>query len=148
MSFQAAVVWNRGRGLPWRRRWLARLAVACATVLAQLPPSLLRRVLTSIRGAARPATYEQGLAAREAVTSVSLRCAGINGCLPRSIAAALLCRVSGTWPAWCAGVRFLPPFAAHAWIEAQGRVIGEAVDIGYYRSLIRVESGAPQEGRR
>ncbi|MEV4476593.1 lasso peptide biosynthesis B2 protein [Nonomuraea sp. NPDC049504] len=110
-------------GLPWRRRPAALAAVAAAHVIARLPPARIRAVLMVARRRAAPATAEQAKAARDAVIAVSLSCAG-EGCLPRSIAAALLCRLRGCWPTWCAGVR-VHPFGAHAWIEAGGHPIDE-----------------------
>ncbi|MFI9215008.1 lasso peptide biosynthesis B2 protein [Streptomyces werraensis] len=62
-----------------------------------------------------------------------------KGCLPRSLGAALLCRLRGTWPTWCAGVRVVPPFTAHAWIEAEGSLVGEGVPDGYFARLVTVE---------
>ncbi len=70
--------------------------------------------------------------------AVSLRCAGPKGCLPRSLGAALVCRLSGTWPAWCTGVSMVPPFTAHAWIEADGRPVGEGVPDDYFTRLMTV----------
>ncbi|MFD0475475.1 lasso peptide biosynthesis B2 protein [Nonomuraea thailandensis] len=90
------------------------------------------------RGAA-PATAAQAKAARDAVIAVSLSCAG-QGCLPRSIAAALLCRLRGTWPTWCTGVR-VHPFAAHAWIEAGGRPVDEP-PVHYHRTIVVEPLGA------
>lgn len=138
MSLPAAITWNRGRHLPWRRRLAVRAAVALAVLLARLPPAGIRRVLGVVRRGARTATYEQAQAAYQAVTATSLRCAGREGCLPRSIAVTVLCRMSGTWPTWCAGVRFQPPFAAHAWVEAGGRIAGEPLAPDYYRALVTV----------
>ncbi|WP_341867974.1 lasso peptide biosynthesis B2 protein [Amycolatopsis circi] len=57
--------------------------------------------------------------------------------LQRSIAAALLCRLRGSWPTWCTGVR-TSPFAAHAWIEADGRAIGEPYPDGHYAPMLSV----------
>ncbi|MET7338538.1 lasso peptide biosynthesis B2 protein [Nonomuraea sp. NPDC005650] len=110
-------------GLPWGRRLPALAAVAAAHLIARLPPARIRAVLTFARRGAAAATAEQARAARDAVLAVSLSCAG-EGCLPRSIAAALLCRLYGSWPTWCAGVR-VHPFGAHAWIEADGRPVDE-----------------------
>ncbi|WP_043628663.1 lasso peptide biosynthesis B2 protein [Nonomuraea candida] len=109
--------------LPWRRRPAALVAVAAAHVLARRPPARIRAVLLLVRRGARPATAAQAKAARDAVLAVSASCAG-KGCLPRSLAAALLCRLWGVWPTWRTGVR-LRPFAAHAWIEADGHPIDE-----------------------
>ncbi|MEV0617454.1 lasso peptide biosynthesis B2 protein [Nonomuraea sp. NPDC050404] len=121
-------------GLP--ERAAAHLAVTAARLLARQPPRRIVAVLTLLRRGARPAAYEQALRARQTVTATSTRCAGTY-CLPRSLAAALLCRLRGTWPTWRTGVR-TPPFSAHAWIEAEGRPVGEDADIATYRPLLTV----------
>ncbi|MER6306010.1 lasso peptide biosynthesis B2 protein [Streptomyces sp. NPDC001657] len=127
--------------LPLHRRPVPLLAVAAARLLAKAKPARLRRILEFARRGAHPATADQALAAREAVVSVSLRCAG-QGCLQRSIATALLCRLRGTWPTWCTGVR-THPFAAHAWVEAEGQPIGEPHPKGHFRPLIAVPPRSP-----
>lgn len=120
-------------------RLAARLVLLPAVVLALLPPRRIRAVLGVLRRGARPATTVRAQAARDAMCAVSLRCTGPKGCLPRSLGAALLCRLRGTWPTWCAGVRVVPPFTAHAWIEAEGRPVGEGVPDGYFARLVAVE---------
>lgn len=122
--------------LPVRHRALALLAVGAARPLAGLRPRRLRTVLELARRGARPATEQQALAARQAVVTVSLRCAG-QGCLQRSIAAALYCRAHGSWPTWCTGVR-TNPFAAHAWIQVGDQTIGELYPTGHYRPLLTI----------
>ncbi|MFR9806442.1 lasso peptide biosynthesis B2 protein [Pseudonocardia sp. RS010] len=122
--------------LPARQRGVPLLAVAVARLLAKSKPATLRSVLKLFRRGAPPATPGEALAAREAIVAVSLRCAGQN-CLQRSIAAALLCRIRGSWPTWCTGVRS-HPFAAHAWIESEGSPIGEPHPAGYYRAILTV----------
>ncbi|CAM5238377.1 lasso peptide biosynthesis B2 protein [Streptomyces coeruleorubidus] len=124
------------RRLPPHRRALPLLAVALARPLADIRPARLRRVLELARRGAKPATVGQALAAREAVVSVSLRCAGQH-CLQRSIATALLCRFRGVWPTWCTGVR-TQPFAAHAWVEAEDQLIGESYPKGHYKPLLTI----------
>ncbi|GAA0416572.1 hypothetical protein GCM10010357_42490 [Streptomyces luteireticuli] len=131
--------------VPVRDRLPALLAVAVARPLAALAPRRIRRVLTAARHGARPATAEQTLAARRAVVSASARCAG-EGCLQRSIATALLCRMRGVWPEWCTGVR-TEPFRAHAWVQAEGRPVGEPHPDGYYRPLMSVPA-PPRAGRQ
>ncbi|WP_409181205.1 lasso peptide biosynthesis B2 protein [Amycolatopsis sp. VS8301801F10] len=126
--------------LPLRRRPMPLLAVALARPLAKLRPARLRRVLEFARRGARPATTGEASAARSDVVSVSLRCAG-QGCLQRSIAAALLCRLRGSWPTWCTGVR-TSPFAAHAWIEADGHAVGEPYPDGHYAPMLSVPPAA------
>ncbi|MFG1671383.1 lasso peptide biosynthesis B2 protein [Streptomyces sp. Y7] len=130
---------ERPTGVPLRRRLAARLVLLPAVVLALLPPRRLRAVLGVLRRGAAPAGTAQAQRARDAMCAVSLRCTGPKGCLPRSLGAALLCRLLGTWPTWCAGVRVVPPFTAHAWIEAEGRPVGEDVPDGYFARLVAVE---------
>ncbi|RKN08389.1 lasso peptide biosynthesis B2 protein [Streptomyces radicis] len=122
--------------LPVHRRLVPLLAVGAARLLSRLSPRRLRAVLLFIRRGARAATVDQALAARSAVVSVSLRCAG-QGCLQRSIAAALVCRARNVWPTWCTGVR-THPFAAHAWIEVDGEPVGELYLGKHYRTLIAI----------
>lgn len=122
--------------LPVRRRILPLVAVGIARLLAKTRPVRIRTVLEFTRRGARPATAAQALAARNAVVSVSLRCAG-QGCLQRSIAAALLCRMWGVWATWRTGVR-TNPFAAHAWIEAENYPVGEPYPPGHYHPLLTV----------
>ncbi|MFE2301823.1 lasso peptide biosynthesis B2 protein [Streptomyces sp. NPDC059445] len=124
------------RRLPPHRWVLPLLAVALARPLSTVRPARLRRILELSRRGARPAGADDALAARQAVVSVSLRCAGQH-CLQRSIATALLCRFRGTWPTWCTGVR-TQPFAAHAWVEAEDQLIGEPYPKGHYRPLLTV----------
>ncbi len=93
-------------------------------------------MLEFVRGGAAPATAAQALLARRAVVAVSLRCAG-QGCLQRSIATALLCRLRGVWPTWCTGVR-TDPFAAHAWVEVDGQPVGEPHPKGHYAPLLTI----------
>ncbi|MEU1252768.1 lasso peptide biosynthesis B2 protein [Streptomyces chartreusis] len=130
---------ERPTGVPLGRRLAARLVLLPTVALALLPPRRMRAVLGVLRRGAAPATAAQARQARDAMCAVSLRCTGPKGCLPRSLGAALLCRLRGTWPTWCTGVRVVPPFTAHAWIEAEGRPVGEDVPDGYFARLIAVE---------
>ncbi|MFG3256070.1 lasso peptide biosynthesis B2 protein [Streptomyces sp. NPDC048172] len=127
--------------VPLRRRLAARLAVAAARALIPLPPRRLRAALRLLRTGARPATTAQAAAARDAVVTVSTRCAGQH-CLQRSLATALLCRMTGNWPTWRTGVR-TSPFRAHAWVEADGQPIGEPHPAGYYTPTITIAPPRP-----
>ncbi|WP_250279582.1 lasso peptide biosynthesis B2 protein [Frankia sp. Cppng1_Ct_nod] len=120
------------------RRPLAIAAVGAARLLATQPPGRIRFILTWLRRGATPADYRQTLAARDAVTAVSTLCRGPHGCLPRSLATTLLCRASGVWPTWYVGVRRVAPFAAHAWVETEGVMVGEPVPADHLRPLIAV----------
>ncbi|GAA0478946.1 hypothetical protein GCM10009544_46070 [Streptomyces stramineus] len=128
--------------LPLRRRPAVLLATAVARLVVLLSPRRIRRILSWVRRGAGPATAEQALAARREVVAASARCAG-EGCLQRSVATALLCRMRGVWPDWCTGVR-TAPFRAHAWVEVDGRPIGEPHQDDYYRRLM-VVPGLPVE---
>lgn len=127
--------------LPWRTKLAALLAVGVARLLAGRPPRQIAWVLRRLARRARPATMAEARAARATVVAVSVLCAG-EGCLPRSLATALLCRLRGTWPTWCTGAR-TAPFAAHAWVEVAGEPVGEPHPAGYYRALVTV----PPPGR-
>ncbi|MFC9238833.1 lasso peptide biosynthesis B2 protein [Streptomyces decoyicus] len=115
---------------------MARAAVVLAFLLAKLPPRRIRAILRLVRWHAKPTTYEQALAARSDVVAVNARCAG-SYCLQRSLATTLLCRARGTCPSWIVGVR-TPPFAAHAWVEAGGRLVGEPVESSTYHAILAV----------
>jgi hypothetical protein len=119
-----------------RCRAAARAAVAAAVPLSLLRPVHLGRVLRLLRRGAAPAAAEQALAARTAVVAVSTHCAG-QGCLRRSIATALVCRLRGSWPTWCVGVR-VAPFRAHAWVETAGGPVGELHPAGYFVPVLTI----------
>ncbi|MFF7445899.1 MULTISPECIES: lasso peptide biosynthesis B2 protein [unclassified Streptomyces] len=129
---------ERPTGVPLTRRLAARLVLPVAVLLSLLPPRRIRAVLGVVRRGAPPATPAQAKNARDAMCGVSLLCAGPKGCLPRSLGAALLCRLTGSWPTWCTGASVVPPFNAHAWIEAEDRPIGEDVPDGYFTRLLTV----------
>jgi hypothetical protein len=136
---------ERPTGVPFTRRLAARLVLPPAVLLSLLPPRRIRAVLSAVRRGAPPATAAQAKNARDAMCGVSLLCAGPKGCLPRSLGAALLCRLTGSWPTWCTGASVVPPFNAHAWIEAEGRPIGEGAPDGYFTRLLTV---GPVESNR
>jgi hypothetical protein len=127
----------RGGRPPLRRRPAALLAVGAARLLARLPPYRIGQVLRLIRRGAEPATEEEAADARSTVTAASRHCRGPQGCLPRSLATAVLCRLRGVWPTWCTGVR-TTPFAAHAWVEVAGRPVGEPHPPDYYAPVLTV----------
>lgn len=137
---------NRPPKPPLRRRTAARLAVAAARALSLLPPGRIRTVLAILRRGAEPAGYDQAKRARDAVVAVSLTCLGPRGCLPRSLATTLLCRMWGSWPTWCVGVRVMPPFTAHAWVESGGRIVDENLPDGYLAPLISVPPRPGEDG--
>jgi hypothetical protein len=131
-------VFYQPRSVSLPRRILAYLTVAAARLLAAQSPRRIRTVLGWLRRGAKPATFEQAKAARDTVVAVSLTCAAREGCVPRSLATILLCRLHGRWPTWCVGARRLPPFAAHAWVEADGVMVGEEYPPDYFRTFFTV----------
>lgn len=137
MTSPAAVSYDP-RSVPFGRRIRARTMVAAARLLSTRSPQRIRKALTRLRRGTRPATLEEAQTARQAVVSVSLACAGPEGCLVRSLATTLLCRSHGYWPTWCLGARRLAPFAAHAWVEVDGAMIGEDYPSDYFRTFFTV----------
>ena len=138
MSMPEAVFYQP-RSVPFPRRIVTYLGVAAARLLATQSPRRIRIVLGWLRRGARPATFEQAKRTRDDVVAVSLHCAAREGCLARSLATVLLCRLRGRWPTWCVGARRLPPFAAHAWVEAGGVMVGEdEYPPDYFRTLFSV----------
>ncbi|CAL9363001.1 lasso peptide biosynthesis B2 protein [Streptomyces sp. enrichment culture] len=138
MTMQGAVP-HDPRSVPFPRRVEARAAVGAARLLGTLSPRRIRAVLGVVRRGARPAGPDETRRARDRVIAVSLACGGPEGCLTRSLATVLLCRLHGRWPTWCVGVRYTSPFGAHAWVEAAGVAVGEDFPAGYFRPLFRVE---------
>lgn len=126
------------RAIPWPTRVLTRAAVGAGRLLATQSPRRIRTVLRWLRQGARPATADEAKAARDAVVTVSLACAGREGCLPRSLATVLLCRAGGHWATWCVGARRMPPFGAHAWVEVDGVAVGESYPPDYFRTFFSV----------
>ncbi|MDQ3764674.1 MAG: lasso peptide biosynthesis B2 protein [Actinomycetota bacterium] len=137
MSMPEAVSYHpRSVALP--RRMLVLLAVGAARLLATRSPQRIRRVLSWLHRGTRPATFDLAKAARDAVVEVSLTCAAREGCLARSLATVLLCRLHGRWPTWCLGARRIPPFGAHAWVEVEGVPVGEDYPPDYFRTFFTV----------
>ena len=137
MSMPEAV-FHQPRSVPLPRRVVTYLAVGVARLLATQSPRRIRNVLGWLRHGAKPATFEHAKAARDTVVAVSLVCAAREGCVSRSLATILLCRLRGRWPTWCVGARRLPPFAAHAWVEADGIMVGEDYPPDYLSTLFTV----------
>lgn len=130
-------VGQTGYTLAVHEKVFARLSVVIALGLARLSPDSIQKILLQLRRGARPATVEDAQSARNAVLTVSVYCRGATACLPRSLAAALLCRLRGSWADWCVGVRAAVPLCPHAWIEAEGRIIDEfGAPTDYHRLIV------------
>jgi hypothetical protein len=126
----------------WRDRGAVRVITLVSLFLARLSPTWLRAVMSWVAAGAAPAQYARAERAYRAVVAISPRCAGWKGCLPRSITVCLLCRLSGQLPVWCCGVRSTLPFTAHAWVQADGRIVAEPGRPDAYRPLIQVRAGS------
>jgi Transglutaminase-like superfamily len=137
MSMPEAVFYQP-RSVPLPRRIVTYLVVGVARLLATQSPRRIRTTLGWVRRGARPATVEQAKEVRDDVVAVSLHCAAREGCVARSLATVLLCRLRGSWPTWCVGARRVPPFVAHAWVEAEGVMVGEDYPPDYFRMLFTV----------
>lgn len=121
---------TKARPARFTERLAARAAVLVARLIAARPPYRIRALLLRLRAGAAPASYQQAEGARDAVMAISALCAG-EGCVVRSLAVCLLCRLRGAWPTWRTGIR-TAPFAAHAWVEAEGRMVGEPYPEDYF----------------
>jgi hypothetical protein len=124
-----------------RRALTVRCVVSVAYLITYVRPQQIRRLLVELSRGVRPSTREQVEAARAAVCGVSERCAG-EGCLQRSIATVLLCRLEGHTPSWCSGYR-TAPFVAHAWVEADGVPVSEPPEVASYRRVLTTDEGRP-----
>ncbi|WP_236788006.1 lasso peptide biosynthesis B2 protein [Amycolatopsis sp. GM8] len=112
---------ERARGL---------LAVGAARLILAATrgrPTRIRAVLRILRVGASPAGLEAAVRARACVTTVSLRCASDHGCLLRSVAIVVACRLTGRSVLWQVGTASPPP-ASHAWVEAADTPVGEPFD--------------------
>lgn len=107
---------------------------AVARIAALTSPLRIKTFVESIQGKFPQAGYDQALQWRNAVNSVSPRCAG-NGCLQRSIAVVLMAATAGRSVQWKAGFR-TEPFLAHAWVEVNGEPVGEPEEVKNYRTTI------------
>lgn len=137
------VVPHFARDVPFGLRLRVRVAALVAAPIARLSPARIRRVMTWLRRGAEPAGHDDAQKLRDATIGVSLRAAGPEGCLRRTLTVMLLCRSRGIWPTWCVGVTTVPPFRAHSWIEAEGRMVGEDEPDGHFAKLIAI----PARGR-
>ncbi len=114
----------------------ARAAVAIAVTVCSGSPRLLRRFLSLLTlGARRPHPAEL-LRWRQAVVTVSRRCAGSH-CLQRSVATMILARSFGYIATWKSGVR-QDPFLAHAWVELDDAPIGEPDSVREFHHVLAV----------
>ena len=104
-------------------------------------PAMLHRVLgAAARAARRDATIAEATTIHRTLTSASLRCASPYGCQPRSVALTVWCLLTRRRVSWVVGAA-TAPLGLHAWVEAQGRPVGESVDRHLLYQPIIVISG-------
>lgn len=115
-----------------------RSIVRVARVICEWQPIRTQRLLNVVARGAKPGSYAEVSRARDEILSVSTICRGPSACLVRSISVVLLCRLHGSWADWCVGVLAEPPFMAHAWVEAEGRIVDEELQSDELRVLLRV----------
>jgi hypothetical protein len=111
-----------------RLRGMAAVAAASVILTAtRARPARIRAVLRLLNTGAVPAPLAFAQRCRAIVTTVSLRAASDHGCLSRSLAVLLACRLSGRTVTWRVGV-LSPPPSSHAWVEADDTPVGERFD--------------------
>lgn len=128
------------------RAWTAVAAARLLLVATRGRPVGFHRVLRMLARGARPVPHVVAVRARAAVTTVSLRAASDHGCLLRSVAIVLACRLAGYTATWRVGVASPPP-TSHAWVEADDTPVGEPFDPRLlYRPIITVKPWESPQG--
>ncbi|QIM16022.1 lasso peptide biosynthesis B2 protein [Leucobacter insecticola] len=117
------------------RRIKVRTAIGVAFLLCKLKPRRIIWFLKLLNTSRKPSSLDDAKQARAQVIALSVRCAHREGCVPRSIAVALLCRAEGGFADWCVGVRTTAPFGAHAWVEVNGHPVAEGIEPGQFAVL-------------
>lgn len=115
-------------GQPTRRgdRLLAPLCLTLAVWLLRLRfgrvVALARWTMGRCR---RPATAAEATGMTTAIRGAARHRAGRMACLECSLATVILAGLRRRSVQWCIGARLMP-YASHAWIEIDGRPIGES----------------------
>lgn len=116
------------------------LACGCllgAVVLLRTPfPRLLATIAWLQQRTPRAANAQQAAEFVAAVAAAGRSARGRVACLERSLAVTLLGVVRRRRVEWCIGARLLP-YATHAWIEVDGRPVGEPATDRPYLLLLR-----------
>jgi Transglutaminase-like superfamily len=112
------------------QRLVGTIGLVIALALLRLPHRHVEALVARLARRAQPATADQAAAALAAVRRASWLHPARTACLEESLAAVVAVRLRGRRVDWCIGARTLP-FAAHAWIEAEGMRIGQQHDRPY-----------------
>lgn len=106
-------------------RLLATLCLSAAAWLLRLRfGRVLALVRWTMRRCHRPASAGEATRIVGAIRRAARHRSGRVACLEQSLAAVLLAGIHRRSIQWCIGARLMP-YAAHAWIEVDGRSIGE-----------------------
>lgn len=123
-------------------RIAAQAGLALALTLLRCTP--LRVALAVARAATwlpgRPADVAEAEAAHAAVRHAGRAWPGRAACLEESLGTFLACALTGRRTRWVLGAAFLPQ-SAHAWVEAEGSIIGQAPEdrVWAYIPVLEVE---------
>ncbi|MFE3577922.1 lasso peptide biosynthesis B2 protein [Streptomyces vinaceus] len=128
--------------VPLRQQIAGQAGLAFALVLLRCLPVrcsvAVARAVTRLPG--RAATAYEATVAHAAVRRAALGWPGRAACLEESLGAYLAAALTGRRVRWVLGARFTP-HGAHAWIEAEGVIIGqdEADRVWPYTPALQVE---------
>jgi ATP-binding cassette subfamily B protein len=123
----------------FRDRVYARLAVLLARRLERAKPSDVERTLQRWANRFPPAEERMVAVYRNAVCAASRRCRGQEGCLLRSLSVVVMGRMRRESVSWCTGIDD-KPFRAHAWVEVNGKPVGEPAEVETYAKTMEVPS--------
>ncbi|WP_083506870.1 lasso peptide biosynthesis B2 protein [Leucobacter sp. G161] len=116
------------------------IVVGVSRIIALLPPVQLARFMKQVSRNSAPADVSTALLARQELCLRSKRCASPAGCLQRSVAVVLLCKSVGVVPSWFTGF-VSKPFHAHAWVEAEGKPVGERSGVTAFTKIHEAHAG-------
>ncbi|MDJ0383235.1 lasso peptide biosynthesis B2 protein [Streptomyces sp. G-G2] len=128
--------------VPLRQQIAGQAGLAFALVLLRCMPVrcavAVARAVTRLPG--RAATADEAAVAHTAVRRAARGWPGRAACLEESLGAHLAAALTGRRVRWVLGARFAP-HGAHAWIEAEGVVIGQAETdrVWPYAAALQVE---------
>ncbi|OTN90592.1 hypothetical protein A5819_003092 [Enterococcus sp. 7E2_DIV0204] len=123
--------------VPFRIKWLARIALLISAPLNWVSPSMIERLLLRLMKKKPVSTRAKAQEIRDGVCGVSKRCRSQEGCLRRSLAVTIAVLLQRKSISWCTGYA-LEPFRAHAWVEIEGEPIGEPDEVKLYSKSISI----------
>lgn len=136
--------------LKWRIHGTLALLLMLAVRTAGRPDRRFARMLTLLRlatGFGRPASDEQALSALYGVRHAAGFFPARIACLEESVAAMLTLALAGYRASWCHGVT-ADPLRLHAWIEADGKPVGEPGSTELFTPIMCIPSGGRDAARR